>query len=1065
VTREPDRPTTAAERWRRVESVLGQALEAPLDQRAEMLDRLCGGDAELRGEVEELLAAEASAPAFLDDSAARFAASSMDLPATEIPGIEPGARVGEYRLLREIGTGGMSRVFLAERTKEEFEQRVAVKILRAVALDAAQGLERFRFERLILASLDHPHIARILDGGTTAVGLPYLVMEYVEGAPITRYCAESGSGLEQRLGLARDVCEAVQYAHQRLIVHRDLKPSNILVTHEGQVKLLDFGIAKLLDPEALDFGSAAPMTRTGLLLMTPDYAAPEQIRGGELTTASDVYSLGVLLYELLAGERPYRTEGSSPGTIERLVCETDPPPPSSAGLGEHGDAVPWRRALRGDLDAVVLKALRKEPEERYGSARELAADLESYLEGLPVSAGPTTLVYRAKKFVRRHRLPVLGGALFVVSLIGFGAVTAWQQSRTIRERDRARAAEAKASAINRFLVEDLLSSASPEVAQGSEVTVQEVVERATKRVEGSFASQPELEASVRRALGEIHLGLGELGPAEGELARAEELFRAELGGKHPETLETQRLRAELALAREGPEAALEDLEAVLEAQRREFGVGDLRALETEGVLADALIQAGEYASAVERLKSALETLERESPDAWRQRLPLLALLAQANTRQRRWSEAEAVATRALRLQLQHLGPNHPDVGTTLVVLGSAQTKSRRYTDAEQNLLRALELQTRVVGASHPDTLGTLRELAVHYWDREDAETATVYAREQHQLTVEIYGENHPKSIRTMGMVALLQARAGRDDLALPIYRRLVEVNAESLGPSHPSTIRALKNLEKMLRRMGRRQEARAVMERTLAVSRQHLETAQEDQTFLNDFAYLLANCEPAELRRPEEALPLAERAVELSSRQWDDALDTLARVYRALGRTDEAIATQREALQLPDASGSRTYEALLVEMLVERGELESAEEALLENLARRRLVRQEDDPLIAASYRHLGRVRAAMGRWEEAESDLRQAAEIVEKFYDAKSLYVWRVRSELGGLLAHRGRLAEAEEMLVAAANAAEDQYFFDVDAEERARAFERVVELYSALEEPELARDWGERGRAHPAW
>ncbi len=1059
MTGEGDRPT-AAERWSRVEVVLGRALDARAEERSKLLDEACAGDLELRREVEELLAAEAAAPSFLDDSAAGFAADALAEEAAGV-GLEPGTVLGEYRLVKEIGAGGMSRVYLAERTGDDFEQRVAIKVLRAVGLDAAHGLERFRFERRVLASLDHPNIARVMSGGATSAGVPYLVMEFVEGEPITRFCARGELNLNDRLALARDVCSAVQFAHQRLIVHRDLKPSNILVTPGGEVKLLDFGIAKLLDPEALASDAEAPMTRTGLLLMTPDYAAPEQLLGREVTTATDVYALGVLLYELVTGERPYRTGGSSPATAERLVCETDPTLPSASFAKADGQAAAWRHRVRGDLDAVILKALRKAPAERYGSARELADDLTHFLDGLPVVAGPTALTYRAKKFVRRHRWPVAAGAAFVVASLAFGATMAWQQAQTRTERDRARAAEAKASAINRFLLQDLLGSAAPAVAQGREITLLEAAELAAARLDGSFSGEPELEASVRRALGEIHLGLGDLEAAGDQLDRALELFGVALGEDDPETLETRRLRAELQVADGDYEKALMLVDSVLEELGAIEHEDDLRLRAAQGTRAKALLGAGEYGAALEQLEAALATPREESPEAWHQRLILLTQLAETHSRQRQWTEAEAVASEALELQLRLLGPNHPDVGQTLAAVGRAQTKSDRFGPAEKHLRRALELQQRVLGDGHPDTLATLRLLTILEWDRGDLVVASEYNRQEYELRAEHLGAEHPRTISALGNLGMLYDRSGRAELALPILRQSVEANADALGTGHPNTVRALKNLASHLLREGKPDEARTVTRRTIAAGWERLSEAEDDQTFLSDFAYLLATCLPEDLRDPVAALPLAERAVELSDRGWEDALDTLAVIYRDLGRLDEAIAVQREAMRVPGAVATSGLELLLLELFEESGDLATAESDLLETLERRRAEFDADHPILGTSYRRLGRVRAAMGRLEEAEADLLRAIAQYGRTLPDGHPRLQAVRGELGEVLALQGRVGEGEALVVGSAEALEGRGYFTWERRARSEAFARAVRFYERQGRLEEMAEWKARAAA----
>ena len=376
------------ERWKLAKEVLGTALDRPDKERAAWVAEACGGDAELRAEVESLLASHGEANGFLETTA-RDAVLRSVIPAR--PEALAGARIGPYKVLSEIGRGGMGAVYLAERDDQEYRKRVAIKLVRG-DVDSASMVRRFRQERQILAELDHPNIARLLDGGTTDEGVSYFVMEHVEGVPIDTYCEARGLSVDQRLELVRTVCSAVGDAHRKLVVHRDLKPGNILVTAEGTPKLLDFGIAKLLTPQP-----GSEHTVTGTKLMTPEYASPEQWRGGSVTAASDIYALGVLLYRLLTGRGPYRVGSDLPHELGRAICEEDPAPPSSAA------APPMRHRLAGDLDAIVLKALRKEPERRYGSAEELSADIRRYREGLPVTARKDGRVYRAGRLLRKNK--------------------------------------------------------------------------------------------------------------------------------------------------------------------------------------------------------------------------------------------------------------------------------------------------------------------------------------------------------------------------------------------------------------------------------------------------------------------------------------------------------------------------------------------------------------------------------------------------------------------------------------------------------------------------------------
>lgn len=410
--------------WQRISTLTAAALEHPPDQRDAWLDEACAGDARLRQEVASLLAADAQAGSFLQQAAVESeeAARVVADAARRAAGLPGHATVGPYRVVREIGHGGMGTVYLATRADATFERDVAIKVVRGgLPNDALQ--QRFHDERRILATLEHAHIARLLDAGTTDDGLPYLVMEYVDGVPIDTYCTDQAVALPDRLRLFRQVCEAVQYAHQRLVIHRDLKPSNILVTPDGTPKLLDFGIAKLLDDQG-----APALTRTALRAFTLENASPEQVRGEPMHVTSDVYSLGVLLYRLVTGSAPYGAAPLSETALVRAVCEETPVRPTEAARGGT------RLQVSPDLEWVILKALRKEPDRRYGSVEQFADDVRRLLEALPVLAGPDSRRYRARKFLTRHWLAVSAGALLAVSLAGGVTATLWQARRADEQR-------------------------------------------------------------------------------------------------------------------------------------------------------------------------------------------------------------------------------------------------------------------------------------------------------------------------------------------------------------------------------------------------------------------------------------------------------------------------------------------------------------------------------------------------------------------------------------------------------------------------------------------------------
>ena len=418
------------ERWSRVKEIFAGALERDPAERTTYVEAACASDPELRVEVISLLDAHETAGGFIEQEAAQRVGLTSAAPKKDWIG----RRLGPYRIVGEAGRGGMSEVFKAVRDDQQYEKQVAIKLLKP-GLDTDSLLRRFKAERQILAQLSHPNIAHLLDGGATEDGAPYLVMEYIEGKPIDLYCDDRELGVNERLDLFRSLCSAVHYVHQHLMVHGDLKCGNVLVTDQGVVKLLDFGIAKLLGP--------APGTKreepraTTFLALTPEYASPEQVRGEPISTASDVYSLGVLLYRLLSGDLPHKATGSTTWALAQQICEQDPAPPSVTAVEATTGYARFATTLRGDLDNIVLKALKKAPEERYPSAEQLSEDLRRYLRGFPVAARPDTTGYRVRKFAQRHKSAAVAAGLFVAALIAGIITTSWQAHRADVERLRA----------------------------------------------------------------------------------------------------------------------------------------------------------------------------------------------------------------------------------------------------------------------------------------------------------------------------------------------------------------------------------------------------------------------------------------------------------------------------------------------------------------------------------------------------------------------------------------------------------------------------------------------------
>ncbi|HEX6049051.1 MAG TPA: serine/threonine-protein kinase, partial [Gemmatimonadaceae bacterium] len=687
------------------------ALDLPTAAREAWLAARCGADTSLRAEVDALLAAHARTDGILDRPPLVAGGTGEVDPVRD-------RRIGPYRVIRELGRGGMGVVYLAERADGEFRRHVAIKLLRD-SPDADELHRRFLAERQILASLGHANIAQLLDGGTTDGQLPYLVMEYVDGVPITTYCDTHRLDVHARLRLFMDVCEAVHAAHQNLIIHRDIKPGNVLVVESGQVKLLDFGIAKLVSDAAgaLD----TPNTRPAFRVMTPEYASPEQVRGEPLTTASDVYALGVVLYELLTGRRPYEFRTYAPRELQELVCERAHDPPSVAitrgerSSGEpaaHGDALAaargvsverLRRQLQGDLDAIVMMALRKEPRARYGSAELLREDIARCLDEMPVVAQRQSRAYHVRKFVARHRVAVAASLLAAGSLAVVTGVAMRQAATASRERDRATAALERveqtlqeSEEMAGFLV-GLFDVNALAPLGGLPGPMDDLLRRGALQIE-RFYSQPLAQARMLDAMGRVYRAVGRFPDARIALERSLVLRRANGGARTAEAATTMVQLADV-LRLQGLYPAAESLSHAALALRRDvLGEGHPTNADVIAQLAGLAVYRGALAEAESLARDALAlrraTLEPDDPRIGGG----LELLSATLRRRGERVEAERRLEEAIALYERRLGPDDLTLTTPLLRLGEYRSiEPDRLGEAEPFLARAVSIRERVLG--------------------------------------------------------------------------------------------------------------------------------------------------------------------------------------------------------------------------------------------------------------------------------------------------------------------------------------------------------------------------------
>jgi serine/threonine-protein kinase len=764
-----------------IEEVFEQALDLEPDSRGAWLSDRCAHDAELRARVEALLAAHESPAGILERRLP---------PATTALVAEPlrDRRIGPYRVVRELGRGGMGVVYLAERVDGEFRRQVAIKLLRN-SPDAEELHRRFIAERQILASLSHPNIAQLLDGGTTEGELPYLVMEYVDGLPITTYCDRRGLDVAARLRLFADVCRAVNSAHQNLVIHRDIKPGNILVTPAGQVKLLDFGIAKLLN--ASMGGMDVPHTSTAFRVMTPDYASPEQVRGEPLTTGSDVYALGVVLYELLAGRRPYQIRTGSASELHELVCEREPERPSTwakrpappddpaaplpAAIASVRGTSPDRlqRVLAGDLDAIVMMALRKETRRRYGSAELLAEDIERYLRGLPVLARHPSRAYYLGKFLRRHRTAASLGAIAVISLVASTAVAIEQSATARRERDRATAALTQArqalseSDETTSFLAGLFDVDVPAPGNAAPGTAEQLMARGMGQIE-KLGNRPLVQARMLDGMGRVYQNSGRF--ADSKLAYERSL-----------------------------------------ALRRAHGAGESAEAATSLVhMANTLRLAGSYAAADSAAWQALRIWEKvngpadpSAAEAWQ----MLSMLAVYRSDIR---ASEAYARRSADILVSAYGVDDPRTAYSLEMLGGALHRLGRYQDGERYMRQALALYEREKGPNDPYLIVPLYRLAQAVaTSRGDYAEAVRLMERAVAIGRASVGEDHPRTAYALGLLGDLESRRGNFDAGERLSRLAIEIFERTIGRRDVAVGDAYVDRAKVYSRVGRWADAEA----------------------------------------------------------------------------------------------------------------------------------------------------------------------------------------------------------------------------------------------------------------
>ncbi|MGI8786569.1 MAG: protein kinase domain-containing protein [Pyrinomonadaceae bacterium] len=763
--------------WQNVKKIFLKALETPAPERARFVAENSGGNAEIIKEVESLLAAHELDAGFIETPAVDLASILSNTTANGA-----GKTFGNYKIVREIGRGGMGAVFLAERSDGEFSQQVAIKIIRQ-AIAESEIISRFKRERQILASLNHPNIAKLLDGGVSGDGLPFLAMEFIEGEAITKFAARENLNLEERLKLFLKVCAAVAYAHRNLIVHRDIKPSNIFVAKDGEPKLLDFGLAKLLDE---NLSGDAAQTQTAFRALTPAYASPEQLKNEPITTASDIYSLGIVFYELLTGERPFHFEGKSLEEIIKTATQIEPPLPSAihnSKLRIPQSAI-RNPLLKGDLDNIALTALRKEPMRRYKSVEAFADDIERYLQGLPVAARPNTFKYRAEKFIKRHKVGVFAASLILLSLIGGIVVSIWQARQAQREKE-------KAESINAFL-EQTLKYANPVLSSlrknGKETTVDEVLDEAARRLDnGEFSSQPEVKAELERTIAATYLGQGKYQLARKHLEQYVILLKGLYGENHPKMIAGSIMWAELLFNKGETEEAEKTYRQFLPLMRIEHQKGSIK---TE-ILADALNQfaylrrtQGDSREAETLFRETLTLIPQLSGEAFNAVATTRSTLASVLADQGKFDEALRTAREAVEEYRGRGETDSPSYGFSLTVLGGFLAENDDFSEADAHLKEAETIFRRLISPSALWLGDNLRNQAISFYGQGNYAEAIAKADETLKIYEEGFGKHYDHYPTVLIFKGLSLAKSGQSTEGERLLREAVRLRRKSLPKEH-----------------------------------------------------------------------------------------------------------------------------------------------------------------------------------------------------------------------------------------------------------------------------------------
>lgn len=834
--------------WQIVTSIVDRVLELDPDDQMQFIESECKHDPELKKQVIAFLKSINKSEGLWDEllDSNRALVNELTSSGTSLEEVTKSSvpdQIGPYKINRLLAHGGMGDVYLAERSDGQFHRNVAVKILRS-ELNQDSLEQRFLYEREILSSLEHPNIARLYDGGLTTDGRPYLVMEYVDGMPISSFCSENNCSLENKLHLFTQVCQAVNYAHRNLIIHRDLKPDNIFVNSEGIVKILDFGIAKIIDTELSN--KELLKTQEGLRLLSIQYAAPEQITLEKITTATDVYGLGLLLYEMATGCKPYDLKEKKLKEAEHIIRHLSPDLPSSMV-----DDPSVSSKLKGDLDAIILKALRKEPQHRYQSAEQLLDDLNRYKAHLPVQAQKDSIRYRSVKFVKRHSTAITSLLLVISISIGFAL---YHTNQITTERNIAQTEAQKAQQAVSFLIE-MFESANPEESLGDTLTVYDLLEKGVQNTE-TLNNQPKLKSQMYEVIGRVYRSLGEYRNARSLLEKSYQLRLQEFGLMHPETVESLD-QIGILLSEEAKFSEAESFFRLSYSIRLQLSDSAGASLaNTKNELAYVLRRQGEFHESKKIYQELVNGYRihfgEEHPKTISSMTGLAAVLHAMN----KYEEAELYYRKVLEIRQENLGPVHPDIAMNLNSLGALLMNTGNFEEAEELLHLSFKMRKELYGEEHRKVALTMNNLAMLYRDKGEFEKAEKLFKESLMIRIKILGENHIGTCLSKFSLAEYYLMTSRPDSAQILYSEIYPEFMKAFSENNSFTARTEMGIGTAYLQQGNTQIAAEFMEKAYnKIVQLHEENSLERALAMIQMGdlYLVEN-------EPEKALSYLESA-------------------------------------------------------------------------------------------------------------------------------------------------------------------------------------------------------------